>query len=207
MISIQTTTGWCIEQTPQQPSQTTITHEHIPHHTNTHRAHTPHFFSGCVLPARPSFKAEGGCCDVIVGAWACQSVCLFSLSIYLSVCLSMCFSLLFVCRLYISLCQCYCLFVVWPCLCLRLICFCSWDCVCVCVCVCINRNTSTSMYIKIWMSLRKHVRGYMCKSTCICMKTYTCQWECHRICQSACTFRFRCIYVDAEKCVNVCASV
>ena len=114
---------------------TTTNNNHTRTHTTPHQhtQHTPHFFSGCVLPARPSFKADGECCDVEFGAWACLSVCLFSLSIYLSICLSIYLFLFF--------------FVfVWTSLCVNVVVSLSFVMeLCVCVCRC----TSTSMYIKM----------------------------------------------------------
>ena len=66
-------------------------HTNTYHTTPTHTAQTPHFFSGCVFPARPSLKADGECCDG--GGWGMGvSVCLPLLSVYLSVYLSICLS-------------------------------------------------------------------------------------------------------------------
>ena len=107
-----------------------------PHRTHQHTQHTPHFFSGCVLPARPSFKADGECCDVEVGAWACLSAS----SLYLSV------SLFFV-----FVCFSHCVNVVlsfsfFHVFVYDLVVFCQWGCVCVCVCM--FRYTSTSMCVR-----------------------------------------------------------
>ena len=99
MVSTQTTTGPVRSVTYRSKVHMSNMQQQTPQqqqpHINTHC--TPHFFSGCVLPARPSLNANGECCDVEVGAWACLSVFLFSLSIYLSIYLSVSLFFVFVC--------------------------------------------------------------------------------------------------------------